>query len=270
MKRKAIANTGFMWNGTIDRGKRFLALLSEKRYTTLAGTLVFFLVLSLLPFLFWLFLIFKQAGLDSDEIIELEIFDGIRELLYFFRSSAQEATSAVSLTLLVTTLYSSTNLFYHLRRAGELIFDYKGRTSIWKTRLISLAFLFGMILYCALTIAVCLWVHRQFSFLPKAWREVPTYIAMAFFALFLAFFLNLYMAPYRTKGRRIFPGCLVTLLLWVICAYGFGIYLSFSGVSAFYGTLAAFIVFLLWLYIMTCCFLIGVVFNRARNEKSFA
>ncbi len=87
--------------------------------------MAFFLVLSIVPFLFWLTLIFGRLNIDYDQIFELEIFSGIRDFLFYLRDSAQSATVGASVILLATTLYSSTNLFYHMRRSGEIIYDYK-------------------------------------------------------------------------------------------------------------------------------------------------
>ncbi|MDE7158107.1 MAG: hypothetical protein K2N74_00875, partial [Clostridiales bacterium] len=56
----------------INRGRAAYAALVDYRYTTMAGTLVFFLIMSLVPFLFWLTMLFGNAGLD--EIYELELF----------------------------------------------------------------------------------------------------------------------------------------------------------------------------------------------------
>ena len=87
--------------------------------------MAFFLVLSIVPFLFWLTLIFGRLNIDYDQIFELEIFAGIKEFLFYLRDSAKSATVGASVILLATTLYSSTNLFYHMRRSGEIIYDYK-------------------------------------------------------------------------------------------------------------------------------------------------
>ena len=41
-----------------------LSYLSSKKYTTLAGTMAFFLVMSVVPFLFWLTLLFGRLNID--------------------------------------------------------------------------------------------------------------------------------------------------------------------------------------------------------------
>ena len=42
---------------------------------------------------------------------------------------------------------------------------------------------------------------------------------------------------------------------------GFSVYLKISNMSRLYGALSTIIVFLLWLYILMICFIVGVIFN---------
>ena len=44
--------------GTWRKGRAAWSVLSAHRFTTIAGTLVFFLIMSLVPFVFWLTLLF--------------------------------------------------------------------------------------------------------------------------------------------------------------------------------------------------------------------
>ena len=46
-------------------------LLVEKKYTTLAGTLVFFLVMAVMPLAVWLTLVFGRLHLPVEDLIEM-------------------------------------------------------------------------------------------------------------------------------------------------------------------------------------------------------
>ena len=52
-------------------------LLSRKKYTTLAGTLVFFLIMSVVPFVFWLTLVFGRLGIVSDGLLKMDVFNSV-------------------------------------------------------------------------------------------------------------------------------------------------------------------------------------------------
>ena len=49
----------------------------------------------------------------------MEFFADFKEIILYFRDAAESATAGASVILVATTLYSSTNLFYHMRRSGE-------------------------------------------------------------------------------------------------------------------------------------------------------
>ena len=94
-------------------------LLSFKRYTTLAGTLVFFLIMSITPLSFWLTLLIGRLPVDVEEVLALPVFDAVKDILIFVQREAESATTSVSVLLLVTSAYSATNLFYQMRRTAQ-------------------------------------------------------------------------------------------------------------------------------------------------------
>ena len=85
-------------------------LLSVKKYTTIAGTLVFFLIMSIVPLTFWLTLLLGKLPVNMEDIFSLPVFSSVKDVLYYVQREAQTATASVSIVLLVTTLYSSTTL----------------------------------------------------------------------------------------------------------------------------------------------------------------
>ena len=71
--------------------------LVAHKFTTLADTLVFFLIVSLVPFLFWLTLLFGTSALDAASLSGLGLFDWAEDLLVFFKENAAENTAGVML-----------------------------------------------------------------------------------------------------------------------------------------------------------------------------
>ena len=100
-------------------------ILAEKKYTTIAGTLVYFLIMSITPLAFWLTLLFGKLNISSESMLELPVFESVKNILLYIRDEANKATTGASVFLIATTLYSATNLFYHMRRSGEIIYDYR-------------------------------------------------------------------------------------------------------------------------------------------------
>lgn len=243
---------------------RYLAELykyfSDKRYSTIAGTLVYFLLMSVTPFLFWLTLIVGKIDLSYFESSEL--FSAVTPVLEYLKTSAEGATSGAGIVLLVTSLWSSTNFFYHLRRSGEIIYDTNVRKGGLKLRLTSALIVFATLFFIAGAAAVPFLSYNVLDFImPTAVANIISLVFLSMFALFVAYFLNLFACPYKLAFQSAMPGSLLTTALWLICAAGFSIYLQFATPQRLYGAIAAIIVFLLWCYVMINSLVIGIIYN---------
>ena len=208
-------------------------LLSLRKYTTIAGTLVFFLLMSIVPLAFWLTLIVGKLPIDTGEVLSLSVFGSVREVLVYVQKEAENATVGASVLLLFTTLYSATNLFYQMKRSGELIYEYQPKRQGWRIRL-------GALLLLAVvmaTVVVFLLVFALGSYLLSKlvsgkWVYVADYTLLMAVAFFLVFLLNLYVCPYKVKVRCFAPGTILTVLAWVVSIIGFSVYLKISNVRA--------------------------------------
>lgn len=242
--------------------KRALAALMARKYATIAGALAFFLAMSIVPFSFWLVLLFGQSGLHIEEILALEVFDWAKDLLVFFKENAAGATSGAGIFLLLTTLWSSSSFFYHLRRSGELLYDYRRLKKGWKVRISSVLLTLGVMLFFAG--AGALFVYIFSLRLPRAIYYPTVYSLLLTLGLFAALILNFYVCPYRCSMRDIFLGSFLTALFWLMASGIFSLSLLFSHKEKLYGALTLVILFLLWLYWMMICFVAGAIYNRYR------
>lgn len=240
-------------------------LLSLKKYTTIAGTLVFFLIMSIVPLSFWLTLLIGKLPIDTERILALPVFESVKNMLTYVQKEAMNATTGVSVILLVTTLYSSTNLFYQIRRSGEIIYDFRRKKHGLKLRLGALVLLLVvMALVIAFLLLFALGSSLFSRLLSSTWERVADYVLLIALSFMLALLLNMYICPYKAKIRRFLPGSFVTVLLWIVAVIGFSVYLKISNVDRLYGALSTIIVFLLWLYILMICFIIGVILNSEK------
>lgn len=245
------------------RGK--YELLSLKKYTTIAGTLVFFLIMSIVPLTFWLTLILGKLPVDTAQILSLPVFDSVKSVLEYVQKEATNATAGASVILIFTTLYSSTNLFYQIRRSGEIIYDYHREREGLRIRFGALILL--IIVMASAVTFLLIFAFGSFLFskiLSSAWEKLADYALLIGVAFLLALLLNMYICPYKEKIRSFLPGTAITVAAWVIAIIGFSVYLKISNMSKLYGALTAVIVFLLWLYVLMICFIVGVIFNSEK------
>lgn len=256
-----------MKSGKLLKGiKDEYRVLTSKKYTTVAGTLVYFFIMSVVPFAFWLTLLFGKI-IDYDTLLNLKLFSGAEKFISYIIESARSATDGAGIVLIVTTLYSATNLFYHIRRSGEIIYDF-GHVGGIRVRLSALVIMLLAVVSIAAVIAVLSAAYYVLAkFIGGIAAESAAYICIIAAAFFFALALNLYICPFKLKIKEALPGTAITTCLWTGAVVAFGIYLHFANVSRLYGAVSVIIVFLLWLYIMMNCFVIGVIFNSARIDR---
>ena len=243
-------------------------LLSLKKYTTLAGTLVFFLIMSIVPLSFWLTLLIGKLPIPTEQVLALPLFDSVKDILLYVQSEAANATAGASVILIFTTLYSATNLFYQMRRSGELIYDVHPERQGLKIRLGALVLLIivmATIVVFSLVFALGSFLFSRF--LSKAWERVADYVLLAAVSFALVLLLNIYICPFKAKPRYFLLGTGITLVAWTLAIVGFSVYLKISNVSRLYGALSTIIVFLLWLYILMIGFIVGAIFNSEKIAK---
>ncbi len=245
--------------------KEKYVLLALKKYTTIAGTLVFFLIMSIVPLTFWLTLIVGKFPVDTTRFLRLPVFDSVKEMLSYVQTEAQNATTGVSVILLITTLYSSTTLFYQMRLSGEIIYEFPRPKRGLRVRLSAfILLLIVMLAALALTAILALGTLLFANYLPSGVERFADYALLLVVAFGLTILLNAYICPYKTPIKRFLPGTLITVGAWGVAVVGFSAYLKIGNVSKLYGALSVLIVFLLWLYVMMICFIAGVIFNSEK------
>ena len=239
---------------------------SDKHYSTIAGTLVYFLLMSIAPFLLWLTLV--GANTHIDRFFSHELFSGILPILRYLKSSAESAVGGAGIVFLITSLYSSTNFFYHLRRSGEIVYGSKKTKGGIKLRIASTVFIFlAIVLFAVLALVAFAgsWVLERI--LHPMLAEAISSVFLTLISFVVAMVLNVIACPYKVKSSEIVTGSLLTTALWIVFAAGFSIYLTFATPERLYGKLAFLIIFLLWCYLMMTSFVIGVILNGSFMKK---
>ena len=111
-----------------------------------------------------------------------------------------------------------------------------------------------------------------------ATHDASFWVMIAFIFLFLMLF-NCIVPNLHLKFREVWPGALFSLVAWILVSWVFSFYVdNMARYSVLYGSLAAIIVLMLWLYIVSIILLMGPQLNhtlvvmrlyRMENEKHF-
>lgn len=239
---------------------------SDRRYSTIAGTLVYFFLMSIAPFLVWLTLIL--GNVDLERFFSHRVFESIYPIIAYLQASAGNAARGAGIILLVTSLYSSTNFFYHLRRSGEIVYDSDRVKGGIRLRIASLVLILCVLLLIAVLTAVGVtgaWVLEVM--LPEWLAAIISSLFLTAVAFLVALVLNIFACPYKLKAFEALSGTCLTCALWIVLTLGFSVYTSYADPAQLYGAIAFIIIFLLWCYIMMCSFVIGMILNGSLKKR---
>ncbi len=256
----------------------------------LAAQLAFYLILALFPFILVLVSMMGTFGTEkfastildySREVTPQQVYEIIETYVSPYISGDRPAPGLFSIGLVIA-LWSASGAFAALIAALNKAYDVEETRPLWKVRGIALLMTLGlsvMILISVLLLvlgpnigSVIAGFFGLSSVFELVWNIVRWPVALFFMVFAVA--LLYYFAPDANQPFRwITPGGLIGVLLWVLASLGFRLYLSyFNSYDETYGTIGAFIVLLLYLYISSLTILFGAELNatlvRMKEEIS--
>ena len=87
-------------------------------------------------------------------------------------------------------------------------------------------------------------------------------LSIGFATLVLAMFFRFGVQHSKRVTRRVLPGAVLAVVLWLVISWAFGVYVSsLADYAAFYGSLAAVAVLLVWLWLTSLAILVGAELN---------
>lgn len=93
-------------------------------------------------------------------------------------------------------------------------------------------------------------------------RLLAVLVSAALTTAAFAFFYRFAVAHPREVRRRVWPGAVVAVLVWLVVSWAFGAYVtSLAEYAVFYGSLAAVAVLLVWFWLTSLAILVGAELN---------
>jgi membrane protein len=246
---------------------------------SMASHVALSLMIAVFPFLIFAVSLAGIAGTDgvSKAIIDL-VFDywpdTIAEPIVNEINAVVATASARFLTLgIILAMFFASNGVEAVRVALNRAYGDEDGRSIWTQRVQSLIFVVtGAILMLFISILL-VFVPIYFSFIEAAsptfydWliRSDAIRWCTAFgLLIFVVFACHRWLPGRRRQLARLWPGILLTLVLWIIAASGFSLYLeSFASYSRTYAGLAGIMTALIFLYLMAAILIFGAEYNSA-------
>jgi membrane protein len=265
----------------------------RNRVTGLAAEAAFFALLSLPPLIFGLA---GSIGYVFSSFSPTQVADIRRSILDLASKALTDQTvnSVIRPTLddvfrngrftvisvgFVLALWSGSRALNVFVDTITIMYGLGGQRGIVRTRALSFSlYVLGMltgVVAIPLVVAGPGLVNRvipdQLSFLSELYWPVVLVLSICFLAT-----LYHVSVPVRTSWRYNLPGAVLTLLFWILGSYLLRLVLNNTahGSTSIYGPLAAPIVVMLWLYLLSIAVLIGAAlnssFDRVWPEKETA
>jgi membrane protein len=262
--------------------KRTVVAFYDEQATHHAAALTYYALMSLFPMLLLALSVLGLVGeypRTYDAIIDYlrdvvpattlaPLDDGLRAAL----RSKGTATTAFVVAVLVA-LYGGTGYLEAVRRALNAIFDVHQGRPFLKRKLTDVVSLFLLLALVLVTVTLMFAGGGTVEDLlgptaATAWSLGRWPAALAI-ALFIFSFLYWVTPDVSQRGFRwVTPGAVLGVGLWLLASAGFSEYLSrFSSLNVTYGSFAAAIILLVWLWLTNVALLFGAVLN-AEIERS--
>jgi membrane protein len=254
--------------------------------TNLAATLAFYAMLSIFPLLILVIALIGWIAnfpasvtkfLDTlQEFAPTYVVDTVRGPLERLVSNGQGAGTVFGLGIILVIWSASGYVGAFGWSANQV-----GGVSEKRPYLSRLILRLGVAILVAIVLLLALmsiiltqnashWIGKQIAALGgtvDVWSTVrwPLFFVAAFGLTLILFSAGPYSK--RLSFREMAPGALLGVLLWGLASWGFGLYLRYIGqYSMIYGSMAAIVVFLMWLWLFNLALLYGVSVNAEIRE----
>jgi membrane protein len=188
-------------------------------------------------------------------------------------------TKFLSIGLLVT-IWSASSGFVSLMEALSIAHGGKETRGFWKKRLIAIAATLATAIFFLIGFAITTMGHAAVVFLRDQYSafasyKLPLEIVRWMANLLLIFtavsLLNYFLPNVKRAWRWITPGTSLVTLAFFLASFGFDFYIQHaSNIPRIYGTLAGFIIFMIWIYIASLILLIGAETDTAMEDLAGA
>jgi membrane protein len=239
---------------------------------TFASSIAYYALLSLLPFLLLAFSILASvAGTEKERAdilaFVLQYFPGQFNFVDEQLSDWQEKRVQLGLAGSVLMMWAAMGVFGAVTSAVNHAWGVEKQPSYFKHKLISfimmaaagLLLLIGLLLVSAINIVKARWFAVVLETAPGLGTLGGFAVQSATTVLFILIVgLVFYFVPNaKVRFRDVWVGAVLTGLLWRAAFAGFSLYVRDLSRFSVHGSVAAAVVFLLWVYISSVIFLYG-------------
>ncbi|XKK42283.1 YihY/virulence factor BrkB family protein [Nocardiopsis sp. ARC36] len=274
------------WWGSLRRTFREFG---ADNVTDLAAGLTYYAILSLFPALLVLVSLLGLAGPgatrtlteNASAVLPQDVSGLVTTAIENLQGSAGVA-GLVGVISLAVALWSASGYIAAFMRASNIVYDVPEGRPVWKTLPIRVGVTLLLVVLMTLTVVavaasggIAERIGQLLGLGPTAvtvWGIAKWPVLLVVVAFMIA--LLYWASPNARRGFRwVSPGSLLAVVIWLLASLAFAFYVAnFASYSKTYGSMAAVVIFLVWLWISNIAILLGEEFNaeieRGRAEEA--
>ncbi len=264
--------------------KNIIDLSRKPVMSVLPGQLSFFLLLSLIPVMLIIGVITSFLSMSSNSIIDFfknGFPAGTGDFLIPLINGNGRGFDYTIIFLIVSALLLVSKGTRSLMRVASIIYNVKDNNTIKE---IIKSFILAIILTLLISFIIIIPVlgGRLLSILHnfKLISNLTDQIILIYNILkwpisIFIIFINLKLIYIISPNKKISPksvntGALFTTILWTISTYIYSFYIThFSNYNLFYGSASNIIILMLWIYIISYIFVLGMSINANSTDSTY-
>lgn len=206
--------------------------------------------------------------------------DAAKEIQTMMASASQLEQSGMAAAIgVVMLVFAATTFFVTLQDSLNTIWNIKLKPESGIMQTIKARFLsFGLILSVALLLLVSFVISAALNFFSDYLRQLLPDVAVILFKILdmvlsvgvitvLFALIFKYLPDAIIRWKDVWPGALLTAMLFVLGKFLIGWYLSFSDVGSAYGAAGSIIIILVWIYYSSLIVFFGAEFTQQYTNR---
>lgn len=238
-----------------------------------AAACAFYMFVSLVPFFGLLVSILPYTGLSQETLVGFlsrYIPNALEDLIISITDDIYFASGAVLPVTIAITIWLSSRSFFALIRGVEEISGSKNYSTFIKRSIIACLDTIGLIIAMVLVLAMLVFGKQIVEYIRTDVPFISPVIAflIKFRFIFVILILSgVFSLIYRwVPGMKLgfgslFPGAVAAAACWLLFSWLFSLFLNYGGGYSIYGSLAAIVICLMWMYWCMYIILLGAHLN---------
>jgi len=253
----------------------------EHHITAFSAQMSYFFILSLFPFLIFLVALIGWFSIDNIEVMtnlsSIIPKEASQIILDYVKTLASSGSSIISVSI-IATLWSASKAINALMRALNIVYEVKETRGYFTIRLLGMFYtiLFALAIILALVLPsmgmdffdfIGKYVHIPSGFISTftslRWVSVLTFLGLVLGTA------HVVLPNSKITFKTTLPGTAFSLFGWIIISFGFSYFVqNFSRFTIIYGSLAAVIVLMIWMYMSSIILMFGGEINHYILEQT--